>query len=283
MDLPSKFIAKTSFGTFQVKIFNRSFITIGSTQGCVQISINPSNQAKLEWLGTEKGGCEETGKKIHGTDTIAMTDLGFTIMKQLYPDVNPYVRLQDSSSFHCIIPGGNKVSISNMIYNLLIKGKTYYQDRFDATLLYKESQIALDMFINAWSVQLIQKDFDFENKDLNEELQPILQIVNHWNEFFNKLYDKYNRNTCIFMHSWYLRLYGMLAKIPIHTEWQIDTSKRSIILYDIIETRNIRSNTRKTFEYNPYVFAGGYYPQFISYKHIVSSRINKATRKQKRA
>ena len=56
--IPNRFTAKTIFGTFQIKITNRSYISIGSNN-CVQIGYNAStNEATLDWLRTEKCGCE---------------------------------------------------------------------------------------------------------------------------------------------------------------------------------------------------------------------------------
>jgi len=279
MALPNKFVAKTLFGNFQIKISNKSFITIGSKNDCVQISIKPNKQATLEWLGTDKGGCEESGKTIHGKDTIAMVDLGFTIMKQLVPDTNPFVHLRDSSKFDCTLQNGRKTSISNMIYNLLIKGETYYQDKFNASLLYTESQDALTKYVTSWS-DSIDKDFDFENDELNMELKPLLNESNSWKEFMEKVYKTYGQKTCLVIHSWYLRLYGMLAKIPIHSDWKIDISKRDPIEYEISEVRNARSNTRKVFEYNPFTFeGGGHIPSLLSYKNIALRHVNCKTRK----
>lgn len=134
-NIPNTFTAKTAFGTFEIKITNRDYINIGSKNFCVQIAYSiTKNTAKLDWLGTEEGGCEATGKVIHGEDTVKMTDLGFTILKQLYPNVNPNISLRDSSSFKCRLPNNKLFPISLLKYYLLIYGETYYQQRFNAKL-----------------------------------------------------------------------------------------------------------------------------------------------------
>jgi len=168
--LPNKFIVKTNIGSFQIKITNRDYISVGAKNNCVQIGYNSKNNtAHLDWLGTEQGGCEINGKEIHGNNTVEMTDLAFTILKKLYPDVNPNISLRDSSSFKCRIPDTNKaVPISLMKYNLLMTGETYYQNRFKAKLKYEDSNAAYDEFIkNRNDPNLFDKNYDFENNDLN--------------------------------------------------------------------------------------------------------------------
>jgi hypothetical protein len=268
--IPNRFVAKTDFGQFQVRISNRDYITIGAKEGCVQIAYNAkTNTANLDWLGTEKGGCEVSGKSIKGTDTVAMTDLAFTILKQLYPQVNPQVSLIDSSRFTCNIPDGNKIYISNMIYSLLLTGKTYYQSRFNATLEYPSSQPAYDAFVAALNDPAeFDKNYSFGNPELDQALHPLLNVSATWAEFFEKLYQKFGRNTCTIMHAWYMRIFGFLTKNgAIHTHWQIDISRRPNIEYTITQQNNSTNYTRKSYTYNPFEFGGGaYIPSLISYK-----------------
>jgi hypothetical protein len=267
--IPNEFTAKTSFGSFRVRITNRDFISIGGKNDCVQIGYKPNtNTATLHWLGTEKGGCEMTDKVIKGESTTAMTDLGFTILKKLYPDVNPWVTLRDSSTFRCDLPDGNRVPISTMKYNLLMRGKTYYQDRFNAVPQYEEAAPAITLFYNAWATNPLPQSYKpiFDNKDLFEILGPIYENSSTWKEFFEQLYAKYQRHTCVYMHAWYLDVYGSLAKIPITTDWKIDIQTRSDIGFEITDKKNTRNYTRKSYVYDPYNFSGGYYIKYLSYK-----------------
>jgi hypothetical protein len=273
-DIPNNFVAKTYIGSFNVKIANREYITIGTQHACVQIGYNQmSNVATLDWLGTEKGGCEMTGKEIHGKNTIAMTDLGFTILKQLYPDVNPHIMLRDSSKFPCNLPDGNRVSISNMIYNLLITGKTYYQNKFGATLKYPKSETAYKAFVEArQNPHLFNKSYNFNNSDLNKALAPLLQTSANWGDFFEKIYTSYGRHTCTLLHSWYMDVFGFLAQEAIHADWVIDISTRPYIEYAITTRNNSKNYTRKSYVYNPYDFHGGYFPSQISYHNILRNK-----------
>jgi hypothetical protein len=276
-DIPNRFVAKTDFGSFHIKITNREYITIGTKHDCVQIAYNiSSNTATLDWLGTDKGGCEVDGKDIHGVNTVKMVDLAFTILKGLYPSVNPLVSLRDSSTFKCNLPDGRPVSISNMIYNLLINGKTYYQNRFDATLKYDKSHEAYDMFLKARSdPSFFNKLYDFRNKDLNKILAGILQDSNNWADLFKGIYSQFGRQSCILMYSWYLDVYGYLAPIPIHSDWVIDISNRASIPYTITQRNNSKNFTRKSYIYNPYEFSGGFFPSFIDYSRVKKTGITR--------
>lgn len=94
---------------------------------------------------------------------------------------------------------------------------------------------------------------------------------NNWGEFFNKLYKQFGRNTCALVHSWYLDVYGFLARPAIHTDWVIDIQHRPEIDYEIIKRNNSKNYTRKSYTYNPYEFTrgGGYFPSLIKYKKIL--------------
>lgn len=283
-EIPNNFVAKTNIGSFQIKISNRDYISIGSKHDCVQISYNTSkNTAVLDWLGTELGGCEVSDKKISGQYTVIMTDLGFTILRQLYPDVYPIVSLIDSSKFSCRLPDEKKTSISSMIYHLLLYGKTYYQMRFQAKMKYKESEQPYNIFIEARdNPELFDKSYDFRNKELNETLQPLLQSSNTWGDFFTKILQKFGRNTCVLIHTWYLNIYGFLAKQPIHAEWTIDISKRPMNEYSITQKNNSKNFTRKSFVYNPYEYSGGYNPYITSYRQYLRKPKNNGITAKKR-
>lgn len=281
--IPNNFTVSTDFGLFKIKITNRDYITIGAKENCVQIAYNSTtNNASLDWLGTEKGGCEINDKKIHGKNTVKMVDLGFTILRQLYPNVNPIVSLIDSSKFKCYLPNDIPVSVSNMIYNLLIYGKTYYQKTFNATLKYKASEEAYNSFVKArLDTSMFDKTYNFNNTDLNLLLQPILQSSNNWGEFFDKLYSKFGRNSCVVMYSWYQNVYGYLAQQAVHSEWVIDLNSRPMIDYKITQKNNSNNYTRKRFVYDPNTFSGGYYPSLISYTDILIKHKNNFTMKNK--
>jgi len=272
-EIPNHFVAKTSAGSFQIKVTNRDYITIGSRNSCVHIAYKAkTNTAVLDWLGTEKGGCEISEKEIHGRDTVTMTDLCFTILKQMYPNINPIVSFIDSSTFPCQLPNGSRDAISQMIYQLLLTGKTYYQSRFNAQLKYKDanSKSAYDLFIEAReNPDLFDKEYDFGNQELNDAFAPFMQSSTTWGDFFEMMYKRFGRHSCVLMHSWYKRIYGFLAKRAIHSEWVIDISNRPMIEYTITKRNHSKNVTRKSYVYNPYEFSGGYFPSLLSYRSIL--------------
>ena len=270
-NIPNNFVAKTSFGSFQVKITNRDYIIIGSQHKCVQIAYNyKTNIANLDWIQAARGGCEVSGKNIRGINTVAMADLGFTILRQLYPSVEPILHLRDSSKFACRLPDDTSVSVSSMTYHLLLYGKTYYQDRFHATLLYPESEPAYRAFVEARkNPKYFNKNYDFRNDDLNDAFKTLRESSNNWGEFFEQLKHKYNDNTCTLMYSWCMDVFSMLAKVPIHTDWVIDMNTRPMIDYTITSRNNSTNYTRKSYEYSPHIYGGGYFPTLMSYRSIL--------------
>lgn len=279
-EIPNLFTANTSFGLFRVKITNRTYITIGTKNACVQIVYKPAtNRANFDRLETEKGGCEETDKSIYGKDTTAMADLGFTILRKLYPEVDRWITLLDSSTFKCNLPDGNRVPISTMKYILLLHGQTYYQSRFNAIPVYNEALPAYTTFHKAWSSDPLPSDFSFENDDLSDIFMPIYKTCSTWKEFFQKIYEKYGRKTCTLIHSWYLNVYGSLAKVPITTDWKIDLTTRPMIPFEITSKNNSRNVTRKPLSYDPFNFSGGYYPSYMKYKDYIRSTHPNKTRK----
>lgn len=268
MDLPDKFVVKTDFGLFQIKITNRDYITIGTGNDCVQIAYDVNkNTATLDWLSTEKGGCEETDKPIHGKDTTAMIDLGLTILRQLYPSVNPTAYLIDSSAFTCLLPDGSKFRISNTIYNLLTKGKTYYQDRLNAVPRNDEYKDTVSNYQKAWATEPVPEDFDFVNPDIARILEPLRSESNTWKEFLEAIYKKYGRNTCTIIAPWHLQAHSELMRHGyIPPNWKFDLTLRPMIPYEITNVR-VKSGTRKNNVYNPYIWGGGV-EKFTNFRHM---------------
>jgi len=279
--LPNRFTAETSFGLFDVKLSNREYITIGTKRQCLQLGyVAETNKAELSWVGTEQGGCEKEDKDIHGNDTVAMTDLGFTILRQLNPAVDKWITLRDSSSFKCELPDGSRVPISLMKYNLLLYGSTYYQRRFHAIPLYDEAIPGADAFVHAWETNpLPTSPPPFKNSELAEILTPLYEQSHSWKEFFQSIYRIYGRKTCHMLHGWYLDVYGSLAKVPVTTDWKIDMAERPVIPFVVRDANNNRNFTRKRYTYDPSTFSSGPYLASLRYKDVRRSTGPGKTRK----
>ncbi len=282
--LPNSFTAKTNFGDFHVRIVGNEYINIGGKNDCVQIFYDSyKNMGKLDRLETEKGGCSLSDDDIKGEKTIKMTDLGFTILRKLYPSVKE-VTLIDSAKFPCKLPNGSRASMSYKQFFLLLKGKTYYQDRFEATPEFpQEVQALLDFEKNRKDIQRKPKTFNFMNPSLQAILTPIYDTCSTWETFIKKLQELYNRDVCQIMFPWYLYAYAAIMNMEITTFWKIDISKRPTISFEIKDEKEVQKYTRKNLVYDPSTFWGGFIYQ-IQYSnkaaHIVKNRVT--TRKLKR-
>lgn len=281
--LPELFTAKTTFGDFRVRIVGNDYISIGGKNDCVQIYYDShTNKGKLDRLETEKGGCSLSSDDIKGEKTIQMTDLGFTVLRTLYPSVKE-VTLIDSAKFPCKLPDGSLASMSYKQFFLLLKGKTYYQDRFQATPeLPQEAQALLDFEKNWKDPQHKPDTFNFMNPTLQTLLTPIYKASSTWEQFINKLFELYNRNICQIMFPWYLYAYAKIITYEITTFWKIDISKRPHIPFEINDAKEMQRYTRKNLVYDPSTFWGGSIYQ-IQYTNIlnVNTRKHRYSRKRK--
>lgn len=256
--LPESFTAKTDFGDFHVRIVGGDYINIGGKNDCVQIYYDfDKNMGKLDRLETEKGGCSLSNEDIKGEKTIKMTDLGFTILRTLYPSVKE-VTLIDSAKFPCKLPDGSRASMSYKQFFLLLKGKTYYQDRFQAIPEFsQEKQPLLDFESNWKNPERKPKTFKFMNPSLQEILTPLYEASSTWEEFIKKLFDIYKRDVCQIMFPWYLDAYSNIKHMEITTNWKIDISNRETIQFEIKDAKEVQRYTRKNLVYDPSTFWGG--------------------------
>jgi hypothetical protein len=272
--LPESFTAKTAFGDFRVRIVGNDSISIGGKNDCVQIYYDSyTNTGKLDRLETEKGGCSLSADDIKGEKTIQMTDLGFTILRQLYPSVKE-VTLIDSAKFPCTLPDGSRASMSYKQFFLLLKGKTYYQDRFAAIPELPQEVQALTNFEKNWKdPQRKPESFNFMNPSIQTLLTPIYNASTTWEQFIKKLYEIYNRNVCQIMFPWYLHAYSKIITADITTFWKIDISKRQHISFEIKDAKEIQRYTRKNLVYDPSTFWGGSIYQ-IDYSNTSTKKTN---------
>ena len=269
---PTQFRATTPFGDFNVRISGEDFISIGGKNDCVQIFYDRfTNKARLERLETEGGGCSLTDEEIHGEKTIQMTDLGFTILRNMYPSVEE-ATLIDSAKFLCILPNGLKSPISYKQFFLLLRGRTYYQDRFQAIPEFPAEEEAVYQFVKNREDPLRKPSyFNFMNADLNTLLTPIYKNCHTWKEFIENLYVIYKRDICQIMYPWYLHAYSIIKDTEITTNWKIPLLTRQRIEFGQEDGRNTKHYTRKNVTYDPSTFWGGSIYK-IAYTHVRSLR-----------
>ena len=274
--LPTSFLAKTSFGTFSVRITDGTYINVGGKNDCVQLGYRQEGEGFLDWLETDKGRCEMDNAQIHGKSTIAMTDLAFTVLRILYPDVKT-VTLIDSATFMCTLANGRKSPMPYKQFFLLTKGKTYYEDRFNATPMYDNELEPLKQFrMNLDDPDKKPISFSFNNKDLNEELNPIYKESATWNQFIQRLKNKYEYNVCQAMFPWYMYAYATIMGSEITSYWKIDISERPTIEFEITNA-SANKYTRKNYVYKPDMFLGGSILYNMPYKRLINSSKTRKT------
>ena len=230
------FHAKTSFGDFRVKISNRDFISIGGKNFCVQISYRGDNDTELTSLETSRGGCEIHNKHISGELTTKMTHLGFTILKELYPNVK-VVHLIDNSSYKCTMPDDSQRGISLMKSSLLIYGQTYYERKFGAVPKFEHDVKTMEEFRKNWAdPEFKPTTFNFNNPDLNSLLTPIYNSTVTWKEFMEALNNKFKRKICMYIYPWFLHALSKIQTREIPSHWTIPIESLAEVQYTRTQT-----------------------------------------------
>ena len=143
-------VCKTDFGKFKFRVDDKN-INVGGRTFCVNIALY-ENETSLYWLKTEEGGCELTDKEIRGTDTVKMTDLAFSLLRKYYPTRTAPVTLLDDSGVGWKDKRGKKYKTNFLKGYLLLHGKTWYEDKFNATMcndeIYAEYRAKADKNFN---------------------------------------------------------------------------------------------------------------------------------------
>lgn len=207
-------IYKTQYGIFRVTISDdtqidldaRRFIkvgtrlSIGGKNVCVFFSIpNDNDTAHLLNLKTTNGGCELTGNKISGQNTIGMVNLGFTIIRKIAPHIQ-CIHLDDMSDFPCKVENGKEVGISMIFYSLALYQQAYYEKRFGAYLKNEVLRTMYEEYKSGFEEPL-PPNFSFNNKDLEILLRPLYQESTSWKDFFQKVSTL--PNVCQILFPWY--------------------------------------------------------------------------------
>ena len=226
MSNDEKYTVKTSVGKFRVEKTN-THLRVGGSKFCVEIKFNIDPiTSELQWLITKDGGCELDGKDIHGSDTIHLLNLSFTLLK-LYTNT-PNVSLLDNSKFDCTFNDGSKTTIFMNKYYYLFHGGTYYDINTNAVpidpsqgLLYNETKYLYN------DPSMMKESFDFQNPLLQKELMPLYKEASTWKEFASILHKKYNKEElCRKVAPWYTSAVALLTQYRMLPEyWRIDISK----------------------------------------------------------
>jgi len=253
--LPFEKVCTTTFGRFNVKV-SATNIHVGCKNTCVTIAIknNPSH-VELSWLSTEEGGCALDHKVIHGTDTLRMVDLAFTLLRKYFPSVTAVTLLDDSGIYitdNDISERRMKVYLKEAYF--LLYGKTWYEDKFGATMIPPTAYSEYRRKADAGFDDPTKKPDTFHFGSVNDELQPLYQSSNTWREFINKIKSKYpGKEKYNIISEWYRHATSYILGIGIIPNWQIDITIRPTHVCTTLQggggTRRRRNqrNTRKKF------------------------------------
>jgi hypothetical protein len=220
-------ICQTDFGKFKIKI-EKDNIKIGGRNFCVNLALY-EKETSLYLLKTDEGGCELNEKDIHGKNTINMADLAFSLLRKYYPENNTTIKLLDDSGFSWKDKTGRKYKTNFLKGYLLLHGKTWYEDKFNAVMcnsdIYKVYREKADKnFDNPMKKPTI---FNFMNEDVKKKLEPLYLDSKTWKEFINKFVEKYGDTKYKLMYEWYRNaIYIIFDGIEINQDWEIDTSSR---------------------------------------------------------
>jgi hypothetical protein len=221
----------------------------------------------------DQGGCvwaqqslthrELNEKEIKGNKTVQMTDLAFSILRKNYPERNTIVTLLDDSGFTWKGKKNKSYKTNFLKGYLLIHRKTWYEDKFNATMrdpdIYRAYREKADKNFDDPSKKPAK--FNFINDDAKEKLEPLYNNSTTWAEFIDKFINTYNDEKYVLMYDWYRQaIYTIFDGMEINQNWQIDISKRPHIECKPMSGGNkTRKNRRITFsKYNklePYSFS----------------------------
>lgn len=236
------FVAKTKVGNFKVK-YDYNTIFVGGKKYCITLA-NKNTYGYLDRLETANGECELDGKQIKRDNTVHMTDLAFTIMKGINPSIQNVTFLDDSHITY--IDNNEKKSVLLLSAYVLLYQKTYYEQKFNATMQYTDKykeyvQLRTKGFNDP---SMKPPTFDFMDTEVQDMLEPLYKATNTWYSFIELLKSTYkDTNIYKIIRPWYRHaLHQIFQRVEISQFWQIDITNRPIIQYTRIEKKNTKYN-----------------------------------------
>jgi hypothetical protein len=223
-------ICQTAFGKFRIRVDDKQ-INVGGKTFCVNIALY-ENVTTLYWLKTDEGGCEVNEKEIENDTTIKMTDLAFSLLRKYYPERTQSITLLDDSGFSWQDKKGKKYKTNFLKGYLLLHQKTWYEDKFNATMCDPEiySKYREKAEKNFDDPNKKPESFNFMNSEVKEKLDPLYKSSKTWGEFINKIKETYNEEKYKLIHDWYRQaIYIIFDGMEINQDWKIDISKRPYI------------------------------------------------------
>ena len=184
-----------TYDFYDKKKINHYVLNVGGNYDkCVNITIHPENSPKnkeliLSWTEVIGKECTLDGQIIKGDSTVQMALLAFTLAKEIAPYAE-YITLKDMSYFPCSSPDGKK-KISLPPYHIAFYGKTWYEDKFKATMLntsdYEKYKLCIKSIDNK---DLKPSYFNFGNNQIRDILVPLYTEATTWKCFFKLTFSK---------------------------------------------------------------------------------------------
>lgn len=215
--MPEYYVIPT-IGKFKITItpeydfFDKSKIAFyiinvgGNYDKCVNLTVHPEyspyrDKIILSWAEVEDKECTVDSQLIKGSATITMLNLAFSIAREIAPQAK-YISLNDMSYFYCDTPDGKK-KVSLPPFNIAFHDKTWYEDKFNATMTNEENYIKYKQYIkNMYKENFMPTTFDFGNNIIKDMLSPLYYQSKTWKDFFNSISKKYSTTKCTLMYPW---------------------------------------------------------------------------------
>lgn len=203
----------------------------GGFDKCVNLTFHAESsprrsEAILSWAEVIGKFCTTDGQAIKGEATVKMVQLAFTILQEIAPYVT-WVSLSDMSFFMCDTPEG-KIKVSLPPFHIAFHDKTWYEDKFHATLLDPNDHQRYRACVQALHTDPKPGQFEFINDRLTEILLPLYIASATWKEFFTLIEKHYPRDKCALVYPWIERAIVHVFKtngggdLYVGKDWKID-------------------------------------------------------------
>jgi hypothetical protein len=276
MKYPEQVTIQTAAGVFHLKITENTnrdttesyFIGLGSKSNkCVQLTV-PSRESslkngKLVWVKAEEDCSFE--KYIEKGLARHMVLLGLTLARDINPDLEK-IYLDDMSTFKCDLPDNKSEKVQMKQFHIAFHGATWYEYYFDAKLENEDDRKLYNRLKeNLYNPDKKPPNFDFNNSELQEELEQLYQSSHTWSEFFKLIDKKYGKKKCGVVYPWLYRSIAIIfdkRHINDNYYWVIDLkenvakNKTPLIPFRSYEytngsRRRVKAVTRKNDKYIP--------------------------------
>lgn len=230
------------FDFYNKSKINHYILNIGGNYDkCVNITIHPEDSLKskeliLSWTEIIDKQCTVNSQIIKGQKTIEMINLAITIARDIAPYAE-YVKFNDMSFFYCDTPEGKK-KVSLPPYHIAFYDKTWYEDKFKATLFNINDYEKYKTCIKGLYKESIKPTyFNFGNPRITELLKSLYIEAKTWKEFFNLIKKVYPNDKCTLMYPWIESAISLIFKenecgdLYIGKEWKIELHNIPIIHY----------------------------------------------------